>query len=71
MSDDGNNMAGIITDKDIFRYVARSDKGNGFVLLYYSTEDGVSANPANKIPLVSPEVTWTEGYKFYYFCKLG
>ena len=25
MSDDGNNMAGIITDKDIFRYVARNE----------------------------------------------
>ena len=24
MSDDGNNMVGIITDKDIFRFVARN-----------------------------------------------
>ena len=25
MSDDGNNMAGIITDKDIFRFIARNE----------------------------------------------
>jgi CBS domain-containing protein len=32
MSDDGNNMAGIITDKDIFRFVTRNQpSSSGFV----------------------------------------
>ena len=32
MSDDGNNMAGILTDKDIFRFIAKdSSTSSGFV----------------------------------------
>src|SRR5215216_130932 len=32
MSDDGNNMAGIITDKDIIRYIARNDSVSSGVI---------------------------------------
>jgi hypothetical protein len=32
MSDDGNNMAGIITDKDIFRFVARNESLSSSVI---------------------------------------
>ena len=32
VSDDGNNMAGIVTDKDIFRFVTRNESvSSGFV----------------------------------------
>jgi CBS domain-containing protein len=32
MSDDGNNMAGIITDKDIFRFIARNESLSSSVI---------------------------------------